>query len=243
MNAGFIIFLLATSVSITFANRSDTNDAAERLKDAQTEYDNFRAHIQDEVEKAKLASNQGLVDFLNVVVEIKELFLQQAIWAEEEVLYQIDSQTLFPAIEINYKCLDFSRVLTENNMDVAGVEFSNCILDVDDQVKVEMEQVLNEMQQDGEVAELNVLGAMNRTNIITHPDQVLQNIERNLAVLKTLDTRIINELNVSINTFTARLGLIGKAYRACLMENDNILKAAFDNIRSQLVQICKGRLI
>ncbi|XP_058454385.1 uncharacterized protein LOC131432256 [Malaya genurostris] len=225
------------------ADRQETINAIERLKDAQESYDNFRDYVIKETTNAKLRATNSLIEFYEDVLQIKELFLQQSLWAEEEMVYQINSQTIYPTINVNYKCINFTRILVGYDMNVAGVHFTNCALDVDEQIKVEIVQVIDDMQQDTEIAQWNALGTMNRTNIILRPDETIPKIKEQQQYLETLIPLITAELNLAINKFSANLGALGKSFRACSMDNDNILKAAFDNIKSQIVQICKGRLI
>ncbi|KAL1386765.1 hypothetical protein pipiens_003265 [Culex pipiens pipiens] len=220
------IFFAAAFLHIIFADRQETLDVVEKLRDAQIEFDTFRDYVNKEVTAAKQNSTQILVQFHQELVQVKELYLQQSFWAEEEILYQLNSQSLYPPIYVDNACLGYARVLVDDNMKVAGVEFTKLHL-----------------QQDATVADLNVLLAMDRINILKHPDDLIPKIADKLSVLEQLIPKIAQELNVAVDQFEARLGAIAKVYRVCLVENDNILKAALDNIRSQLLQICKGRII
>ncbi|XP_055644530.1 uncharacterized protein LOC129780366 [Toxorhynchites rutilus septentrionalis] len=243
MQSVFGVFIIVIILHIISAHRQRTYDALEKLKEAQNEFNDFREYVNFEVTNAKHNSTETLVRFYSTVLQFKELYLQHAIWKEEETLYQIQSQTLYPSTNLDYTCLDFTRVLVEDNMNVAGVQFTHCILDVDEQIKAELTRVLGEMRHDSEVAMMNALGSLNQTNIIANPDQVIENIQSQLNALKRLPNEITSELTVTIQDFGANLGIIGNAYRACLVQNDNILKASFDNIHTQLVRVCRGRLI
>ncbi|KAL9706831.1 hypothetical protein quinque_010349 [Culex quinquefasciatus] len=237
------IFFAAAFLHIIFADRQETLDVVEKLRDAQIEFDTFRDYVSKEVTAAKQNSTQILVQFHQELVQVKELYLQQSFWAEEEILYQLNSQSLYPPVYVDNACLGYARVLVDDNMKVAGVEFTNCVLDVDALIREEIVKILEDLQQDATVADLNVLLAMDRTNILTRPDDLIPKIADKLSVLEQLIPKIAQELNVAVDQFEARLGAIAKVYRVCLVENDNILKAALDNIRSQLLQICKGRII
>ncbi|XP_035776365.1 uncharacterized protein LOC118458217 [Anopheles albimanus] len=169
------------------------------------------------------------------VIEQKAIHLQQAIDQELQIQEYVQTH------HVDEECAPLIQELIDDDMDIAGYGFSNCIVT---RVAEGLQKEIDAMYASGlwpEYRWLNssLLEVFDGGNIFSEPAVLLNRLEEKQAFLEEesmLD--FLPDLVENIEILEKRLSSIETAYVECLQINLLTLNMAFEIIKLQITQVC-----
>uniref|UniRef100_A0A182QI53 Protein TsetseEP domain-containing protein n=1 Tax=Anopheles farauti TaxID=69004 RepID=A0A182QI53_9DIPT len=234
------IFVLCLGVAkLTEAGRPVSTEVVQKLKQLEPVYKKLQDDVINQVAGAKFATAARTDEFYQNIIADKESSLSESIRMEDEFINLLDKQ----GPSVDKICLDFLRSLTENNMGVAGISYTNCVKNAEAGVSSELDKVYELLQVDeAELFDISLLDVFNGENIITDPAKIIAKMNAKQSEIEGISLSFIADLNAAVNAYAARLVDVQSAYKSCLNTNQALLTSTFTNTKAQLTQICFGTI-
>lgn len=222
------------------AQRDDSLKVVETMALLPEAYRELQKFVVSAVADAKHNSSDVIYEFHREVYLAKDTFLRSAISLEMNTLYHLNNQPL----QVDASCLSLLRSSADLNLQVSGVGFTNCILDVDARLNAEIQQVFNQLQlNESAYIQFSLYDAFAGRNIFQNPQDINDQLYLKLAQLQQTPTELVTQLSALVTDFRTRLEVARATYRQCLTVNNQVFQTAVDLILIQLQQICKGSLV
>ncbi|XP_049286888.1 uncharacterized protein LOC125765603 [Anopheles funestus] len=222
------------------AGRLASMQVVERLKEIEPKHAEIKYRIINFVYSAKYNLVQKSDEFYKQVFNAKEGSLGSTIALEDEMLYQLDHQSA----SVDRSCLNFLKTIVENNMNVAGVGYTNCINEVEQGIDKELEHAQKLLEVDeSEIFYQSLLDVFKGENIIAGPDAILAKLENKAAEIDAFASDYMSGIFNIVEQFTSKLWNLRNGYQTCLAANESLLKVTYDASISQLTNICLGSIV
>uniref|UniRef100_A0A182YSC8 Uncharacterized protein n=1 Tax=Anopheles stephensi TaxID=30069 RepID=A0A182YSC8_ANOST len=233
-------YLKALRILPVEAGRLASMKVVERLKEIEPKHAEIKYRIINFVYSAKYNLVQKTDQFYKQLFVAKEGSLDIAIDLEDELLYQLDHQ---PA-SVDRSCLSFLKTIVENNMNVAGVGYTNCVNDVERGIEKELQRAQQLLEVDeSEIFYQSLLDVFEGENIIAGPDAVMVKLKGKADEIDAFASDYFSGIFGIVEQFSSRLWDLRNGYQSCLNVNESILKATSDASKSQLTSICLGSIV
>lgn len=235
-----VILAFVAVLGLALAQREDSLKVVEVMSLLPSAYRDLQKYVVSAVADAKYNSSDAVYEFHSEVYLAKDTFLRSAINLELNTLFQLNNQPL----QVDAGCLSLLRSSADLNLQVSGVGFTNCIVDVDARLNAEVQQVYNQLQlNESAYVQLSLYDAFVGRNVFQNPQDISDQLLLKLDQLKQEPTELVTELSALVTDFKARLDVVRATYRQCLTVNNQVLQTAVDLILIQLQQVCKGSLV
>uniref|UniRef100_A0A182J028 Protein TsetseEP domain-containing protein n=1 Tax=Anopheles atroparvus TaxID=41427 RepID=A0A182J028_ANOAO len=235
-----VIALVCLGATLSAAGRPASTEVVQKLKDIEPVYKNLQDTIVNAVAGAKLNTASKTDAFYQVIISNKEASLKQSIQLEDDFKYQLDNQ----APSTDSGCLGFLRTLMENNMNVAGVGYTNCVNTVEGGLKQELDKVYELLQVDeSELFDMSLLDVFRGENIIADPAKIINKLNQKASEINGISLSFVADINAAVDGFATRLSALENSYKTCVLSNESILKQSFESSKMQLTQICMGSIV
>lgn len=235
-----VILAFVAVLGLALAQREDSLKVVEVMSLLPAAYRDLQKYVVSAVADAKYNSSDAVYEFHREVYVAKDTFLRSAINLELNTLFQLNNQPL----QVDAGCLSLLRSSADLNLQVSGVGFTNCIVDVDARLNAEVQQVYNQLQlNESAYVQLSLYDAFVGRNVFQNPQDISDQLLLKLDQLQQEPTELVTELSALVTDFKARLDVVRATYRQCLTVNNQTLQTAVDLILIQLQQVCKGSLV
>ncbi|XP_062551264.1 uncharacterized protein LOC134216382 [Armigeres subalbatus] len=235
-----VILILTAIVGLASTQREDSLNVVDVMSLLPTAYRDLQTFVISAVADAKHNSSDAIYDFHREVYLAKDTFLRSAVNMEVNTLYQLNNQPL----QVDAGCLTLLRGSADLNLQVSGVGFTNCIVEVDSRLNEEIQQVYDQLQvNESSYVQFSLYDAFVGRNIFQNPQDITDQLYLKLAQLQQTPTELVAQLNSLVSDFRLRLDVARSTYRQCLTVNNQVLQTANDLILIQLQQICRGSLV
>lgn len=235
-----VILILVAILGLTLAQREDSLNVVDVMGLIPTAYRELQTYVISAVANAKHNSSDAIYDFHREIYEAKNTFLRSAINIESATLYHLNNQ---PS-QLDAGCLNLLRSSTDVNLQVSGVGFTNCIVDIDARLNAEIQQIYSALNvNESAYVQFSLYDAFAGRNIFQNPQDISDQLYLKLAQLQQIPTELVAQLSTLVSDFRLRLDVARSSYRQCLTVNNQVLQTANDLILIQLQQICKGSLV
>ncbi|XP_050095170.1 uncharacterized protein LOC126577531 [Anopheles aquasalis] len=225
---------------VSDAGRLASMQVVQRLKELEPKHAEIKYQIINFVATAKFNVVHKADDFYRRVFALKEGSLTASTVLEDELLYQLDHQ-LAPA---DRSCLGMLRTIVDNNMNVAGVGFTNCVSNVESELDRALERAHKTLQLDeSEIFYQRLLDVFDGENIMAGPDAILAKLQSKADAIDGYSKDYISDIFVVVETFSTALDSMRRNYEQCLNTNERILRSTYEVSRSQLTEICLGSIV
>ncbi|XP_052898342.1 uncharacterized protein LOC128305090 [Anopheles moucheti] len=222
------------------AGRLASMAIVERLKEIEPKHAEIKYRIINFVYSAKYNLVEKSDDFYKQVFNAKQGSLDTSIALEDEILYQLDHQSE----TVDRSCLRFLKTIVENNMNVAGVGYTNCINDVEQSIDKELKNAQKLLEVDeSEIFYQSLLDVFKGENIIAGPDAILAKLQNKAAEIDAFASDYMSGIFTIVEQFASKLWNLRNGYQTCLAANESILKVTYDASVSQLTNICLGSIV
>ncbi|XP_050078425.1 uncharacterized protein LOC126565303 [Anopheles maculipalpis] len=222
------------------AGRLASMKVVERLKEIEPKHADIKSRIINFVYSAKYNLVQKTDQFYKQLFATKEVSLDSAIALEDELLYQLEHQST----SVDRSCLNFLKIIVENNMNVAGVGYTNCVNDVERGIDMELERAQRLLEVDeSEIFYHSLLDVFEGENIIAGPDAILAKLKSKADEIDGFASDFFTSIFGIVEQFSSRLWDLRNGYQSCLNVNESILKATSDASKNQLISICLGSIV
>ncbi|KFB38046.1 AGAP008579-PA-like protein [Anopheles sinensis] len=234
------IAILCLGVSLSEAGRPASTEVVQKLKAIEPIYKDLQDTIVNAVAGAKLNTASKTDTFYQAIISNKEASLKQSVQLEDAFSYQLNNQ----APSTDSSCLAFLRTLMENNMNVAGVGYTNCVNTVEAGLKEELDKVYKLLQVDeSELFDLSLLDVFRGENIIADPVKIIAKLNEKEAEINGISLSFVADINAAVDGYATRLSALENSYKSCVLTNESLLKQAFDSSKMQLTMICMGTIV
>ncbi|XP_050093882.1 uncharacterized protein LOC126576616 [Anopheles aquasalis] len=232
----FLLLLLGTGTLAASENRLLAFEVMDRLQEVLLPlYNQLEPSMVEGITEVKRNVSQLIFALEAKVIEQKAIHLQQAV--DQELVIQEYVQTH----HVDEECAPLVQELIDDDMDIAGYGFSNCIVS---RVAEELQKEIDAMHAAGlwpEYRWLNtsLLGVFDGGNIFSEPAMLLTRLGEKQASLEEdslLD--FLPDLVENMEILEERLSSIETAYVQCLQINLLTLNMAFEIIKLQITQVC-----
>ncbi|XP_035912894.1 uncharacterized protein LOC118512496 [Anopheles stephensi] len=235
-----VVVLCLTVAQLSEAGRPVSTEVVQKLKELEPVYKQLQDKVINEVAGAKLTTASRTDAFYKGVIADKESSLAQSIQLEDDMVYQLNGQ----APSADSSCVQMLRSLTELNMNVAGVGYTNCVNKVEAGVNAELDKVYKLLQVDeSELFDISLLDVFQGENIIVDPAKIISKLTEKKTEIDGISLSFVSDINAAVNAYASRLGDLQNEYKSCLLTNESLLKGSFENSKLQLVQICLGSIV
>ncbi|XP_050100758.1 uncharacterized protein LOC126581266 [Anopheles aquasalis] len=235
-----IVLLCLGIASNCEAGRPVSYQVVQKLKEVEPVYKQLQDSVVNAVASAKLNTAARTDAFYRAVIADKESSLTQSVQMEDQFIFQLDNQ----APSVDASCIGFLRTLVDNNMNVAGVGFTQCVKTVEKNLKAELDKIYELLLVDeSDVFGLSLLDVFDGENMIADPAKIVAKLEAKEQDISRISLSFISEINSAVDTFASRLNDMTGSYKSCLLMNESILKATYDNSKTQLTGICLGSIV
>ncbi|XP_049286890.1 uncharacterized protein LOC125765605 [Anopheles funestus] len=235
-----VVVLCLGVAKLSEAGRPVSTEVVQKLKELEPVYKQLQDTVINEVAGAKLATATSTDAFYKAVIADKETSLATSVQLEDDMIYQLNGQG--PSADSS--CLQMIRSLVDNNMNVAGVGYSNCVNKVEAGVNEELDKVYKLLQVDeSELFDISLLDVFQGENIILDPSKIVTKLNDKRTEIDGISLNFVSTINAAVNAYASRLGDLQNTYKTCLLSNESILKATFESGKNQLVQICLGSIV
>uniref|UniRef100_A0A182Q0L7 Protein TsetseEP domain-containing protein n=1 Tax=Anopheles farauti TaxID=69004 RepID=A0A182Q0L7_9DIPT len=227
-------------IGIVHAGRLASMQVVQRLKEIETKNADIFNRIINFVYSAKSNLVQATDEFYWQVIDAKEGSLEHSVALEDELLYQFAHQSN----SVDGGCLSLLKTIVDNNMNVAGVGFTNCISTVGKGIDRELGEAQKMLNVDeSEIFHQKLLDVFDGENIIVGPDAILGKLEHKANEIDGFTGDYMAGIYVALEKFSSKLWDLRNAYQGCLIENEAILKMTYDASMRQLTSICLGSIV
>lgn len=234
------ILVLVAVLGITSAQRDESLSVVETMALLPAAYRELQNFVVSVVSNAKHNSSDAIYEFHNEVYLAKDSFIRSAINLEMATLTHLNNQ----GAQVDNSCLNLLRSSVDLNLQVSGVGFTNCIVDVDARLNSEIQQIFEQLQfNETAYIQFSLYDAFVGRNIFQNPKEIQEQLYQKLAQLQQTPTELVTQLSALVNDFRLRLDVVRAAYRQCLTVNNQVFQTAVDLILIQLQQVCKGALV
>lgn len=207
------------------------------LPAAYRELQNFVVSV---ISNAKHNSSDAIYEFHSEVYLAKDTFIRSAINLEIATLNHLNNQ----GIQVDAGCLNLLRSSVDLNLQVSGVGFTNCIVEVDARLSAEIQQIYSQLHlNESAYVQFSLYDAFIGRNIFQNPQAIRDQLYLKLAQLQQTPTELVAQLSALVSDFRLRLDIARSTYRQCLTVNNQVYQTAVDLVLIQLQQVCKGALI
>nr|XP_019550533.1 uncharacterized protein LOC109420625 [Aedes albopictus] len=235
-----VVLAFVAVLGLASAQRENSLQVVETMALLPEAYRELQRYVVSAVADAKHNSSDAIYEFHREVYLAKDTFLRSAITLETNTLYHLNNQPL----EVDSGCLNLLRGSADLNLQVSGVGFTNCILDVDARLNAEIRNVYDQFQaNESSYVQFSLYDAFAGRNIFQNPQDINDQLYIKLAQLQQLPTELVAQLSALVTDFRARLEVARSTYRQCLTVNNQVFQTAVDLILIQLQQVCKGSLV
>lgn len=235
-----VILLLIAILGLVSAQREDSLNVVDVMSLLPSAYLELQNFVISAVADAKHNSSDAIYDFHSDVYLAKDSFLRSAVDMEVNTLYQLDNQPL----QVDTGCLNLLRGSADLNLQVSGVGFTNCIVDIDAQLNQQIQEVYNQLQvNESAYIQFSLYDAFVGRNIFQNPQDISDQLYLKLAQLQQTPVELVARLSTLVTDFRLQLEVIRSSYRQCLTVNNQVLQTANDLILIQLQQVCRGSLV
>lgn len=235
-----VVLIFAAIIGLALAQRDESLKVVEVMALLPDAYRELQKYVVSVVADAKHNSSDAIYDFHREVYVAKDTFLRAAIILESNTLFHLNNQPL----QVDAGCLSLLRSSADLNLQVSGVGFTNCIVDVDARLNAEVQQIYNQLQlNESAYVQYSLYDAFAGRNIFQNPQDISDQLYMKLSQLQQIPTELVAQLGSVITDFRARLEVVRATYRQCLTVNNQVLQTAADLILIQLQQVCKGSLV
>ncbi|EAT33958.1 AAEL013779-PA [Aedes aegypti] len=235
----FIILMVICATAGVFGQRENSLQVIETMRELQPLYKQLQDHIVNQLSEAKLNSSSLVYQLHSDVIETKENFVVAAIDEERQVHDIISHQ---PST-VNAMCLNFIRMSAEVNVNIAGVSFTNCMVQVDNSFNETLGQFYDLLQAGETLHSVSALfDVFEGENIFHDPDSIVEKLNARMEELVKDPEFIATELLDHVEEFEKELDELKEHYKVCLDEGVKLLVTALDLARTQVVQVCLGQL-
>uniref|UniRef100_A0A182NTB5 Uncharacterized protein n=1 Tax=Anopheles dirus TaxID=7168 RepID=A0A182NTB5_9DIPT len=231
---------LNAAIESADAGRLASMQVVQRLKDIETKHAQIIHRIVNFVYSAKSDVVQKTDEFYRQVFAAKEGSLDSSVALEDELLYQFGHQSA----SVDGGCLSLLKTIVDNNMNVAGVGFTNCITNVEKGIDHELGQAQRMLDIDeSEIFHQRLLDVFDGENIIVGPEAILGKLQEKANEIDTFTDDYMTEIYIALERFSSKLWDLRNGYQGCLVENEAILKMTYDASMRQLTSICLGSIV
>uniref|UniRef100_A0A182IK37 Uncharacterized protein n=1 Tax=Anopheles atroparvus TaxID=41427 RepID=A0A182IK37_ANOAO len=222
------------------AGRLASIQVVQRLKDIEPKYAEIQRLIINFVYAAKYNLVQRKDEFYQQLFVTKEGSLVGSIALENELLFQLDNQLE----SVDRECLGMLRAIVDNNMNVAGVGYTNCANSVQDGLDRELQRTHKLLELAGlDIFYQRLLDAFEGENIFAGPERILAKLNSKSDEIDAVGIDYLSGFFDIVETFSSALWRLRNAYKMCLKTNESILNLTFEASQSQLTNICVGTLL
>ncbi|XP_049548370.1 uncharacterized protein LOC125959587 [Anopheles darlingi] len=232
----FLLLVLGMGTLASPENRLLTFEVMDRLQEVLLPlYNQLEPSMVEGITEVKRNVTQLIFALEAKVIEEKAIHLQQAIDQEIEIQEYVRTH------HVDEECAPLVQELIDDDMDVAGFGFSNCIVT---RVADGLQKEIDAMYAAGLWPEYrwfnsSLLEVFDGGNIFSEPDVLLTRLDEKQASLEeeaVLD--FLPDLVENIEILEKRLSSIETAYVQCLQVNLLTLNMAFEIIKLQITQVC-----
>lgn len=235
-----VILIFFAVLGITSAQREESLSVVETMALLPAAYRELQNFVVSVVSNAKHNSSDAIYEFHNEVYLAKDTFIRSAINLEINTMNHLNNQV----VQVDAGCLNLLRSSVDLNLQVSGVGFTNCIVDVDARLNAEVQQIYNQLQlNESAYVQFSLYDAFVGRNIFKNPQDIKDQLYLKLAQLQQTPTELVAQLSALVSDFRMRLDVVRATYRQCLTVNNQVLQTAADLILIQLQQVCKGALV
>ncbi|KFB36714.1 AGAP008580-PA-like protein [Anopheles sinensis] len=213
-------------------------EVVQRLKDIEPKHAEIKRRFINFLYSAKLNVVERMDEFYLQLFTEKEGSLTGSIVLEDAMLYQLDHQLE----SADRSCIDTLRNIVDSNMNVAGIGYTNCINSVQEGLESELEKVQKLLQFDeSKILYQRLLDVFEGENIIYDPERILAKLKDKGFEIDAMGSDCLLGVFEIVEKFAAALDDLRIAYQMCLIENEYILRTAYESTISQLTNICHYR--
>lgn len=235
-----VVLIFVAILGITSAQREESLSVVETMALLPAAYRELQNYVVSAISNAKHNSSDAIYEFHNEVYVAKDTFIRSAINLEITTLNHLNNQE----VSVDNGCLNLLRSSVDLNLQVSGVGFTNCIVDVDARLNAEIKQIYGQLElNESSYIQFSLYDAFAGRNIFQNPQDIKDQLLIKLAQLQQTPTELVTQLNALIQDFRTRLDVVRATYRQCLTVNNQVYQTAVDLILIQLQQVCKGALV
>ncbi|XP_055593185.1 uncharacterized protein LOC129744593 [Uranotaenia lowii] len=235
-----LLLAVAMCLGVATAARESSLAVLEDLKKLQPAYKNLLDYTVNLVANAKINTSAVIVDFHNGIIQTKGEFLHQAIEVETTALFQLDSQD--PTVEA--ECLSELRVMIATEMSMRGRDFTNCIIEIDDNLNKKIEEIYAKLQQnEAGWAKFSFYDSFAGENIFNKPEQISAKLQAKLQELSNIPGGLAELLARYVDEFRGDLFEVNQHYERCLLSSHELHVTGKNLVMDYLVRTCKGIVV
>lgn len=222
---------------VAAAARDESLKVVTSLRALQPAYRDLNVFVVDAVANSKRSVSDIIFEFHTQVADSKEQYLRSAIQNETKILQKIGSSSMS-----DESCLSLLRTKVDLDVLLAGIKFSTCIVEIDDQLNEQIAKVYGELDgSSGSPTKNSIYQAFRGLNIFQDPQAIDIKLQEKLEELKKLPTELTDTFQGYVKDFRSQLVPIVAKYKGCLKANDDLLSEAFGITSKQLSVLCEGK--
>lgn len=219
--------------------REETLLVVEELREVHPAYRNLLNFVATLVERAKFNASGEIFNLHSDVATIKEQYAKSAISLEAEMAFHINGQDA----RVDAACLDLLSGNLLNDIHLAGIDFSNCILEVDGRLQNQIAEFYAQLQGEGAYINSSFYEVFRGENIFLNPQSIINKLKDKHAEMDKLPYELEEVYNALIEKFKAELKDVRGHYNQCLVLDNQLLVSAIFTLKSQFEIICGGVLL
>lgn len=232
-----LVFLVIFAT--TYGQRENALQVLETMRELQPLYKQLQDTVVNQLSQAKLNSSSLVYQLHSDVIETKEKFVIAAIDEERQVHGLISSQPT----TVNSGCLELIRSSADLSVNLAGVSYTNCMVQVDNSFNDTLGRFYDLVQNEEMLHPVSALfDVFEDENIFRDPESIIEKLNARMEELAQDPSFIASELLDHVEAFEKDLNTLKERYEACLDAGVKLLNRALDLTRVQIVQICLGQL-
>lgn len=235
----FLILMVVCAATAVYGQRENSLLVIETMREIQPLYKQLQDYVVNQLSEAKLNSSNLVYQLHSDVIETKESFVLAAI-DEERQVHEIIA---YQPSSVNPMCLELIRMSSDVNVNIAGISFTNCMVQVDNSFNGTLGRFYDLLQGGETLHSVSALfDVFEGENIFQNPEGIIEKLNIRMEELMKDPEFIASELLDHVEEFEKELDELKEHYKVCLDDGVKLLLVALDLARTQVVQVCFGQL-